>query len=286
MSAPPPAADRGLRAFRAYSGLTFAFAWVPVMWTHFTRTRGFTPDLYASLWATYYLAMVVFELPWGWLADRVGRRPVLRAGPLLLGASFFLLGRSQDPLACHLLMALVGAGHALVSGADSAWLYDHLAATMKYDKPADKPGWGQGDALWACESRFGNCTDFHSLIIGMARACHIPARFVIGFPLPGDRTEGEIAGYHCWAELYLEGIGWLPLDSSEASKHPEDRDRFFGRLDANRVEFTRGRDLRLERLTAGLRPQAGTHEVEGDLRDLGVELVGRAADGIHQRPRA
>ncbi len=124
-AAPP---DRGLRDFRAYSGLTFAFAWVPVMYTHFTRTRGFSPDAYASLWATYYLAMVVFELPWGWLADRVGRRPVLLAGPLLLGAAFFLLGRSEDPLACHVLMALVGTGHALISGADSAWLYDHLAA--------------------------------------------------------------------------------------------------------------------------------------------------------------
>ena len=80
----------------------------------------------------------------------------------------------------------------------------------------------------------------------MARACRIPARFVMGFPLPEDRTEGEIPGYHCWAELYVKGVGWLPLDSSEASKHPEKRALLFGGLDANRVEFTRGRDLVLE----------------------------------------
>ncbi|MBM3985812.1 MAG: MFS transporter, partial [Planctomycetes bacterium] len=127
----PPATPRdpGLRSFRAYSGLTFAFAWIPVMYVHFTRTRGFAPDTYASLWATYYLAMVVFELPWGWLADRVGRRPVLVVGPLLLGVAFFLLGRSDDARTCHVLMAAIGAAHALISGADSAWLYDHLAAT-------------------------------------------------------------------------------------------------------------------------------------------------------------
>ena len=97
----------------------------------------------------------------------------------------------------------------------------------------------------------GNCTDFHSLLIGMARASGIPARFVMGFPLPEDRTKGEIPGYHCWAELFVEGVGWLPLDSSEASRHPEKRAFFFGGLDANRVEFTRGRDLVLEPPAAG-----------------------------------
>ena len=27
-----------------------------------------------------------------------------------------------------------------------------------------------GDAVWACTSKYGNCTDFHSLFIGMARS--------------------------------------------------------------------------------------------------------------------
>lgn len=130
----PPPPDRGLACFRGYSGLTFAFAWIPVMYVHFTATRGLSPDAYASLWATYYLAMVVFELPWGWLADRVGRRPVLVSGPLLLGLAFVLLGRSHDLPVLHGLMALTGAGHALISGADSAWLYDHLAAAGRRDR--------------------------------------------------------------------------------------------------------------------------------------------------------
>jgi len=128
-------------------------------------------------------------------------------------------------------------------------IYDYVTSTMRYDQSGQ--GWGRGDAVFACDARRGNCTDFHSLIIGMARACHIAARFVMGFPLPGDRKEGEIPGYHCWAELYVTGIGWLPLDSSEASKHPEKRDLFFGGLDANRVEFTRGRDLELEPPASG-----------------------------------
>ena len=128
-------------------------------------------------------------------------------------------------------------------------IYDYVTRTMRYDKSGE--GWGRGDAIYACDVRRGNCTDFHSLIIAMARASNIPARFVIGFPLPEDRAKGEIPGYHCWAEMFVEGIGWLPVDSSEASKHPEKREAFFGGLDANRVEFTRGRDLELEPPASG-----------------------------------
>jgi transglutaminase-like putative cysteine protease len=122
-------------------------------------------------------------------------------------------------------------------------IYNYVASTMKYDKSGE--GWGRGDAMWACDSKRGNCTDFHSVLIGMMRSSGIPARFEIGFPLPENKREGDISGYHCWAEFYIDGIGWIPVDASEASKHPAKRDYFFGAVDADRVMFTYGRDLRL-----------------------------------------
>lgn len=125
-------------------------------------------------------------------------------------------------------------------------IYDHVASTLRYDKSGI--GWGLGDALYACDVRAGNCTDFHSLFIGMARASGIPARFVIGFPVPEDATAGEISGYHCWAEFYIDGMGWLPVDASEASKRPEKWDDLFGGLDPHRVQFTVGRDIRIPSL--------------------------------------
>ncbi|MDP6381277.1 MAG: transglutaminase-like domain-containing protein, partial [Phycisphaerae bacterium] len=122
-------------------------------------------------------------------------------------------------------------------------LYDHIVSTVRYDKSGT--GWGRGDAVRACLIRTGNCTDFHSLFIGEARALGLPARFVMGLPLPEDKSSGEILGYHCWAEFYLEGEGWVPLDASEASKFPERKESLFGGLDANRVAFTIGRDIRI-----------------------------------------
>jgi transglutaminase-like putative cysteine protease len=122
-------------------------------------------------------------------------------------------------------------------------IYDYVFTTMRYDKTGT--GWGHGDVLYACDAKKGNCTDFHSLFIAMARSQGIPARFEIGFPLPPDKHSSEIAGYHCWSDFYLDGKGWIPVDISEAWKHPEKRDYFFGSHDVNRVQFSMGRDLRL-----------------------------------------
>ena len=123
-------------------------------------------------------------------------------------------------------------------------IYDFVLSTMRYDKTGE--GWGRGDAIFACNAKKGNCTDFHALFIGMMRAAGIPARFEIGFPLPRDKNAGDISGYHCWAQFWVDGLGWIPVDASEAWKDPSRRDYFFGAHDANRVLFTRGRDIRLD----------------------------------------
>lgn len=128
-------------------------------------------------------------------------------------------------------------------------IYDYVVDTMSYDKSGD--GWGHGDIYWACDMKRGNCTDFHALFTGLNRAVGIPAKFAIGFPIPPDRGEGEIGGYHCWAEFWLDGYGWVPVDTSEARKHPEKREYFFGAHDENRVEFSEGRDLVLAPRQAG-----------------------------------
>lgn len=121
--------------------------------------------------------------------------------------------------------------------------YDYFFTNMRYDKTGT--GWGRGDAVWACDSKHGNCTDFHSPFIGVLRSQGIPARFDIGFPLPENKDKGDIPGYHCWAEFHAPQAGWIPVDISEAWKAKEKQDYFFGSVDANRVQFSTGRDITL-----------------------------------------
>ena len=159
-------------------------------------------------------------------------------------------------------------------GRPSRWeqargIYDHVIRSMRYDKTI--PGYGRGDTARACSVGAGNCTDFHSLLISMARATQIPSRFKIGFVVPPG-SSGTIPGYHCWAEFYAEGKGWIPLYASEAWKHPDLKEHYFGARDGNRFLVSTGRNIQLVPA-----PQNGPVNI---LFYPYVEVDGRAFDGI------
>jgi transglutaminase-like putative cysteine protease len=118
-------------------------------------------------------------------------------------------------------------------------LYDYIIDNMRYAKQGV---YGTGDANYACDSKSGNCTEFHSFFISLARSAGIPARFAVGAGIPSERNDGEVDGYHCWAEFYAEGK-WWPVDISEANKYTPLATYYFGHHPANRIEFSKGRDL-------------------------------------------
>ena len=163
----------------------------------------------------------------------------------------------ENFLAANALVPIDGRPVELLDGvevpADSTTeagkaLYEVVEQYMTYDK--SQAGYGNGDTIWACDSRTGNCTDFHSVFISLARSQSIPARFEIGFPLPPEEASGKIGGYHCWAWFHGDS-GWTPVDISEADKHPEMKDYYFGSLTADRISFSTGRDIELVPETAG-----------------------------------
>jgi len=79
----------------------------------------------------------------------------------------------------------------------------------------------------------------------LLRADKIPGRFDIGFPLRENKDKGDIPTYHCWAKFCTTKTGWVPIDISEAWKAKEKENYFFGRFDANRVQFSTARDTTL-----------------------------------------
>jgi transglutaminase-like putative cysteine protease len=150
------------------------------------------------------------------------------------------------------------------------WVYDH----MQYDKSV--PGFGLGDIPYCLKIGKGNCTDFHTLFIALARASGIPARWNMGFPLAygdgrADAPPPPVAGYHCWAEFWAPGAGWVPVDISEARKHPELKDYFFGGLSGNRILFTRSRDFLL---TPDASAQRRNYFIYPIVRADGVDVSG------------
>lgn len=71
--------------------------------------------------------------------------------------------------------------------------------------------------------RNGYCTYFASAMAVMARIAGIPSRYVEGYSMPSKQPDDPayvIKGNnaHAWAELYFEGIGWIPFDATPSGE--------------------------------------------------------------------
>src|SRR5262245_2362626 len=90
-------------------------------------------------------------------------------------------------------------------------------------------GCGRGDIRYMLESgnMGGKCADINALYVGMARAAGLPARHVYGLRLVksdkgykslGPATEVCTKGQHCRAEVFITGLGWVPVDPADVRK--------------------------------------------------------------------
>jgi len=81
--------------------------------------------------AIYSVAIVTFEMPSGYCADKWGRKKTLVAGSIL-GALGFVIYSTNTAFAGFVVAELIlGLGHSLISGADVAMLYDTLKSENK-----------------------------------------------------------------------------------------------------------------------------------------------------------
>ena len=128
-------------------------------------------------------------------------------------------------------------------------IYDYLIDTMVYNYKA--PGAGLGDVVWACNNLTGDCSDYHSIFIGLCRSHGIPADHGFGWPLRVSEGRTPVKYWHCWAKFWVEGPGWITIDASEADKHPEQKDYLFGTLNEVYLTISHGRDVILSPAQAG-----------------------------------
>lgn len=119
--------DRQLRWLSAYALVTYPFACVPFLFPFFVQ-HGIDAARYGEILSAYYFAMFVAEVPTGVLADRIGPRPMLVAGPLLLAAGFGTLLAAPSYAGFLVGEALLGLGHAVLSGPPTVALYETLRA--------------------------------------------------------------------------------------------------------------------------------------------------------------
>jgi transglutaminase-like putative cysteine protease len=100
--------------------------------------------------------------------------------------------------------------------------------------------------------------DFAHLLIAIARAEGVPARYVSGYH---TSDAGEDHAPHAWAEAHIDGVGWVAFDPSRGQRADEQYVRLAVGLDA-----------------AGAAPVAGTRMGKGN-EELDVEVQVEALTG-------
>lgn len=147
--------------------------------------------------------------------------------------------------------------------------------------------------------KVGYCVHFAHAATYLARAAGIPARVATGYAVDARyRFEGSAllvqdTNSHAWSEIYLEGVGWVPLDvaprRSEAGPPPPpdaDLQRMLGQLARKQAPSVEGKPQEKRDLNALVRSLlAGLAKVLGVLAVLAVlgAYVGKIARRLAPR---
>jgi transglutaminase-like putative cysteine protease len=105
---------------------------------------------------------------------------------------------------------------------EADWIRQWLASRCSYS--LDLPDNGETDSVeyFLSESHVGYCQHFASAGVLLLRQMGIPARYASGYIVKGDSFfKNTGGGYtavvtdraaHAWAEIYLDDIGWVPVE--------------------------------------------------------------------------
>ncbi len=131
---------RPLLTYFLYRALALTWAFAPFQ-VYYLEDRGLSVTDVFDLNVVFSIAAVSLEIPTGIFADRYGRRVSMSAGAFVMSLScaFFILGGSFWTYA--LANALAALSMTLASGADSAYLFDHLEEKSQSSIYARLEGW-------------------------------------------------------------------------------------------------------------------------------------------------
>lgn len=99
-------------------------------------------------------------------------------------------------------------------------------------------GWNV--APFVIERGTGSCSEYTFSFIALCRAAGLPARYVGALVVRGDDASLDEL-FHRWAEVYLPGYGWIPIDPQGGDKSlPRDRAMGIGHLSNRFLVTTQG----------------------------------------------
>lgn len=90
----------------------------------------------------------------------------------------------------------------------------------------------------AMKAGMGVCQDHAHIFIAAARQLGLPARYVTGYLLTDGNSQA--AAHHAWAEVWVDGLGWLGFDVANRACPTDHYVRLGAGLDASHAAPIRG----------------------------------------------
>lgn len=131
---------RPLATYLLYRTLALTWAFAPFQ-VYYLQRKGLSVADVFDLNVVFCVAAVAFEVPTGMFADRNGRRVAMSWGGFTMTAACALFVFGHGLSAFALANVLCALSMSLSSGADSAYLYDHLVAQRQTSAYARWEGW-------------------------------------------------------------------------------------------------------------------------------------------------
>ena len=100
----------------------------------FYKSNGLTMQDIFLLQSVYSLTLMTLEIPTGYFADKAGRKTSILVGSMLGFTGYMVYSFSFGFWQFVIAEVILGVSQSLVSGADSAMLYDTLSAAKQKDK--------------------------------------------------------------------------------------------------------------------------------------------------------
>lgn len=122
--------------------------WIPIFY-EFQKQSGLTEKQIFNIQSLYYIAFIVFEMPTGYLADKIGKKVSLILGATFLALANFIPVIEQTYLAFLVHFIFIAASRSLISGSASALLYDVLKDEGHGDKYKEIEGKARSVSLIA-----------------------------------------------------------------------------------------------------------------------------------------
>lgn len=106
-------------------------------------------------------------------------------------------------------------------------IYDWIVDNTFRDPKTRGCGIGDVESMLKTGNLSGKCADLNALFVGLARAAGLPARDLYGIRVAasafgykslGANSPTITKAQHCRAEVYLDGVGWVPVDPADVRK--------------------------------------------------------------------